>query len=183
MIRYPPDTPEKKEKLGAFFGKFPPPATAGNVPAFVQAVKDKNPSLNKFGILGVRTVIVSYKQYLSKQPLTTNSQYCWGGKVATLATKADNSPFGAVASVHPAMVDPADAQGINVPMALLASGDEPAEDVKKFEDALKVPKHVEIFKDQIHGWMAARSNLSDDRVKEEYERGYKTLLSFYGKHL
>lgn len=81
------------------------------------------------------------------------------------------------------MVDAADAQGINVPMALLASGDEPEEDVKKFEDALKVPKHVEIFKDQIHGWMAARSNLSDDRVKAEYERGYKTLLHFFGKHL
>lgn len=81
------------------------------------------------------------------------------------------------------MIDATDAQGINVPMALLASGDEPVEDVKKFEDALKVPKHVEIFKDQIHGWMAARSNLSDDRVKAEYERGYKTLLSFFGKHL
>jgi hypothetical protein len=52
--RYPPDTPEKKKHLGAFFGKFPPPATAGNVPAFVQAVKEKNPSLSKFGILGVR---------------------------------------------------------------------------------------------------------------------------------
>lgn len=81
------------------------------------------------------------------------------------------------------MVDPADAKGINVPIALLASGDEPAEDVKKFEDTLKVPKHVEIFKDQIHGWMAARSDLSNDRVKEEYERGYKTLLSFFGQHL
>ena len=103
--------------------------------------------------------------------------------MATLATKADNSPFGAVASVHPAMVDPADAQGIKVPMVLLASGDEPVEDVKKFEDTLTVPKHVEVFKDQIHGWMAARSNLGDDRVKAEYERGYKTLLSFFGKHL
>lgn len=81
------------------------------------------------------------------------------------------------------MVDPKDAEGVNVPTALLASGDEPAEDVKKFEEALRVPKHVETFKDQIHGWMAARSNLSDARVKEEYERGYKTLLTFFGQHL
>ncbi|KAK8927343.1 hypothetical protein H634G_05363 [Metarhizium anisopliae BRIP 53293] len=158
---YPPDTSEKKEKLGAFFGKFPPPATAAKLPTYVQAVKQQYASLTKFGIVG----------------------YCWGGKVATLATKADNNAFGAIASVHPAMVDPADAKGINVPIALLASGDEPAEDVKKFEDTLKVPKHVEIFKDQIHGWMAARSDLSNDRVKEEYERGYKTLLSFFGQHL
>lgn len=81
------------------------------------------------------------------------------------------------------MVDPKDAEGINVPMALLASGDEPAEDVKKFEETLTAPKHVEVFKDQIHGWMAARSDLSNDRVKEEYERGYKVLLTFFGEHL
>ena len=53
LTRYPPDTPEKQKKLGAFFGKFPPPTTAGNVPAYVKAVKEKNPSLTKFGILGV----------------------------------------------------------------------------------------------------------------------------------
>ena len=95
-----------------------------------------------------------------------------------------NNPFSAAASVHPAMVDAADAKGIKVPFAMLASGDEPAEDVKKFEAALNVPdKHVETFSDQIHGWMAARSDLSNDRVKAEYERGYKTLLSFFGKNL
>lgn len=51
--RYPPNTPEKKEKLGAFFGKFPPPATAANVPTYVQAVKQQYASLTKFGIVGV----------------------------------------------------------------------------------------------------------------------------------
>lgn len=81
------------------------------------------------------------------------------------------------------MVDPSDAEGIKVPTILLASGDEPAEDVKEFEKNLTVPKHVEIFGDQIHGWMAARSDLSKPRVKEEYERGYKTLLSFFSSHV
>lgn len=81
------------------------------------------------------------------------------------------------------MIDAADAPGIKVPFIMLASGDEDAKDVKKFDDALLVPKHVEIFADQIHGWMAARSNLSDDRVKAEYERGYHTLLKFFGQHL
>lgn len=80
------------------------------------------------------------------------------------------------------MVDAADAQGIKTPFALLASKEEPAEEVKKFEDALSGPKHVEIFGDQIHGWMAARSDLNDARVKEEYERGYKTVLAFFGKN-
>jgi len=157
---FPPDNDEKKEKLGKFFETFPPPKIAGKVPSFVDAIKAKDSSISKFGILG----------------------FCWGGKVAALSVKADNNPFSVAASAHPAMVDPADAQGMTVPFAMLASGDEPAEDVKKFEEALGgVKKHVEIFKDQIHGWMAARSNLEDERVKSEYERGYKTVLKFFGE--
>lgn len=107
---------------------------------------------------------------------------CWGGKVVALSVKAATNPFAVAASVHPAMVDPADADGIKVPMILLASKEESKEDVKKFEDALKVPKHVETFPDQIHGWMAARADLHDDGVKKEYERGYKTLLRFFADH-
>jgi dienelactone hydrolase len=81
------------------------------------------------------------------------------------------------------MVNPDDAANIKSPLCLLASKDEPAEDVKKFEANLKGEKHVETFGDQIHGWMAARSDLEDARVKSEYERGYKTLLEFFAKYL
>ena len=80
------------------------------------------------------------------------------------------------------MVDPKDAEGVKVPLALLASKEEPDDKVAEFERTLQGPKHVETFKDQIHGWMAARSDLSDARVKEEYVRGYKTLLQFFGKN-
>lgn len=80
------------------------------------------------------------------------------------------------------MVDPSDAEGITVPYVLLASGEEPAETVKEFESKLKVPHHVETFADQVHGFMAARADLSDPRVKEAYTRGYKTVLEFLGKH-
>lgn len=94
-----------------------------------------------------------------------------------------SNPFSACAQIHPAMVDPADANGVKVPMALLASGEEPADKVKEFESNLAgVPSHVETFGDQVHGWMAARADLSDARVKEEYVRGYKTLLEFFGKN-
>ncbi|KAL7806322.1 Alpha/Beta hydrolase protein [Trichoderma gracile] len=158
---YPPDTEEKQKALGAFFGEFPPPKIAGLVPAYVDAVKAHSPSVSKLAILG----------------------YCWGGKVAALAVKAPTNAFSAAAAAHPAMVDPADAEGLTVPFALLASKDENPEDVKKFEEKLQVPKHVETFGDQIHGWMAARSDLKNERVKAEYERGYKTLLEFFGKHL
>ena len=81
------------------------------------------------------------------------------------------------------MVDPADAEKISIPLAMLASKDEPEKDVKAFEATLKGEKHVEIFGDQVHGFMAARADLADERVKSEYERGYKTLLEFYAKYL
>lgn len=110
-------------------------------------------------------------------------QFCWGGKVATLTAGSAQSPFAAAAAAHPAMVEPADAEKVSIPLALLASQDEPAEVVKQFEDKLSVAKHVEIFADQIHGWMAARANLADDRVKSEYVRGYKTVLRFFGQHV
>ncbi|RDA91204.1 hypothetical protein CP533_3412 [Ophiocordyceps camponoti-saundersi (nom. inval.)] len=158
---YPPDTDEKKKNLGDFFASFPPPNIAALIPAYVGAVKEENASVKKLGIVG----------------------YCWGGKVVALSTKAANNPFSVAASVHPAMVDPADAEGITVPTVLLASKDEPEQAVAKFEASLKGPKLVETFSDQIHGWMAARADLSDKRVKEEYERGYKTLLTFFGEHL
>jgi len=66
---------------------------------------------------------------------------------------------------------------------VLASGDEPVEDVKKFEANLKGEHHVETFKDMIHGWMAARGDLEDERKKAEYERGYTVLLEFFAKHI
>jgi hypothetical protein len=80
------------------------------------------------------------------------------------------------------MIDPSDAGKIKIPLALLASKDEDADAVAEFEKALTVNNHVEIFKDQIHGWMAARSDLSDPRVKEEYIRGYQTILGFFGNN-
>ncbi|KYK61022.1 c30d10.14-like protein [Drechmeria coniospora] len=158
---YPPNSEEKKKNLGKFFETFPPSTIAGYVPDYVQAMKAENPSVKACGIVGM----------------------CWGGKVVALSVKAPSNPFSAAAMVHPAMVDAADADGISTPLALLASKEEPVDEVQKFKDALAGPKHVEIFKDQIHGWMAARSDLSDAHVRDEYMRGYKTLLAFFAKHL
>jgi dienelactone hydrolase len=97
-------------------------------------------------------------------------------------TASEDNPFKIAAACHPAMVDPSAAEKIPVPYILLSSGEESAEDVKKFESNLKVPNHVEIFGDQVHGWMAARADLDNSRVQEEYSRGYQTVLEFFGKH-
>lgn len=103
--------------------------------------------------------------------------------MVSMVTSPSDTPFKAGAECHPAMVDPSDALGIKIPLCVLASGDESVEDVKKFEENLTVENHVETFGDQIHGWMAARADLENERVKAEYERGYKTLLEFFGKYV
>jgi len=158
---FPPDTEEKQKKLGDYFsGPAKPGDTASRVPTIVKDIEAKVSGISQWGILG----------------------YCWGGKVVSLSSQS-GTQFKVGAEVHPAMVDADDAKGISIPLCMLASGDEPADDVKKFEDALSGPKHVETFKDQVHGWMAARGDLKQERVKAEYERGYKTLLDFYHKHL
>lgn len=157
---YPPKTDKQKEDLGKFFEKHSPPSVAEKVPKYVKALQEKYPNIKSWAILG----------------------YCWGGKVAALVSSGSSNPFSIAAECHPAMVDPSEASSIKVPLILLASKEEPVDKVKEFESKLNVPKHVETFSDQIHGWMAARADLSDPRVKEEYTRGYKTVLEFFGKH-
>ncbi|KAI0400929.1 hypothetical protein F4802DRAFT_464607 [Xylaria palmicola] len=158
---FPPNNEEKQKKLGGFFQKNPPPGVASQIPGYVKAVSEKYPEIKEWAILG----------------------FCWGGKVVSLVTASPETPFKAGIEVHPAMLDPKDAENIKVPLAVLASKDEDAESVKKFEANLTGPKHVETFPDQIHGWMAARSNLEDERVKSEYKRGYQTVLKFLSAHL
>ncbi|KAJ9212689.1 hypothetical protein DTO166G4_5760 [Paecilomyces variotii] len=162
---YPPQTEEHKQKLGEFFStKAAPPKTLSKIPEVVAEANKLAPSSGKFeswGILG----------------------FCWGGKITSLAAGKDEKLFKAAAQAHPAMVDPNDAKQVKVPMALLASKDEPVDDVKAYKENLTVPKLVDTFPTQIHGWMAARSNLQDPEVVKEYERGYKTVLSFFHEHL
>ncbi|KAH8654471.1 dienelactone hydrolase family protein-like protein [Tricladium varicosporioides] len=159
---YPPDTKEKGEKLGNFFQTTgAPPTTAAKIPGYIKEIESINSAIKTWGVVG----------------------FCWGGKIVSLTTSKSDTPFKAGAECHPAMVDPSEAEGIKIPLCMLASKDEPEADVEKFKANLKGEKHVEIFGDQIHGWMAARADLEDSRVKEEYERGYKTLVEFFAKYL
>lgn len=69
--------------------------------------------------------------------------------MVSLACQSDH-PFAAVAQVHPAMVDPKDAESIKVPACMLASKDEDADAVKAFEKNLTADHYVETFSDQVH---------------------------------
>lgn len=82
------------------------------------------------------------------------------------------------------MLDASDAENIKIPVLVLPSQDEPADQVSKFEAALKGPKKVEAFPDQVHGWMAARGlPEGDEKAKKEYERGYSLTVQWFDKHL
>lgn len=158
---YPPTDADKQKKLGAFFGGIgAPPKAVGRIPKIIEEIKKYNPNIKTFGAVGL----------------------CWGGKVIAL-TSQTSSPYKAAAQCHPAMVDPSEAPKISIPFCLLASKDESAEDIQKFDASLQQPKHVETYSDQIHGWMGARADLKVQRDQDEYERGYKTLLEFFAKHL
>jgi len=157
---YPPDNEEKGKKLGEFFQtKAAPPKTLPRVPKVVKEIRERA-GIQTCGVVG----------------------FCWGGKIVNLSSQ-EGTPFKAAAACHPAMVAAADAPGITIPYAMLPSKDEDMNEVKKWQEGLKVPNIVEHFADQVHGWMAARSNLEDPKVKSEYERGYQTLLNFFHQHL
>ena len=131
---FPPDTDEKKQRMGAFFqGPASVPDTIAKVPGIVEEINRTCPGIQKWASLGM----------------------CWGGKIVSLSSRS-GTPFAAAAEVHPAMVDPNDGKDITIPLCMLASGDENPEDVKNFEKNLTVECHVDIYKDQVHGWMAAR---------------------------
>lgn len=161
---YPPDTEDKKSKFNGFLqNRAPPPLHLPKIPAIVQEANKLAPGGNGFSAWGVMG-------------------HCWGGKIATLLAGKD-SLFKVAIQCHPAMVDAKDAENVAIPMAMLASKDEPAEDVKAYKEALKVPHFVETWTTQVHGWMAARADLGDEEVKREYENGYKVALGFLREHM
>ncbi|KAK5312407.1 hypothetical protein LTR93_011351 [Exophiala xenobiotica] len=71
------------------------------------------------------------------------------------------------------MNDPNNAANVTIPMLMIPSGEEE-------KDA--AGQKVEWYHAQVHGFMAARSNLEDEKVKAAYEKAYKTLLTWFHIH-
>lgn len=157
---YPPDTDEKGAKLGEWFKGAAPPKHLPKISGICDEAEKQNSSIKTWGMIG----------------------YCWGGKMVSLISGKDTR-FKAGVQTSPAMVDAGDAKSTKIPMMMLASKDEPADDVKAYEENLTVPKHVETFGDMVHGFMSARGDLKDAKCKSEYERGYKLAVTFFNQHL
>lgn len=165
----PPDTDEKNAKFQIFWtttADFEKNQTA--IKQITGALKDKFKCAEKWAIIG----------------------YCWGAKMATLAS-GENSSFVASVQIHPAALDPTDALTLTVPHFCYASKDEPVEAVAKFEENLKSHSSpavrdnsvVETRKDMFHGWMAARAKLDDETYRKGYQEGYERVAAFLSKNL
>jgi dienelactone hydrolase len=106
--------------------------------------------------------------------------YCWGAKVANLTLHNPDSAVKCGVMAHPAMLDPADAKDLRVPLALLASRDEDVEAVQLFKgNPAGLEIRVETFGNMVHGWMAARADLEDEECLKEYQRGYKIVSGVF----
>ncbi|BFZ56866.1 hypothetical protein PYCC9005_003915 [Savitreella phatthalungensis] len=160
---YPPKTDEDKQKVQDFFaGPAAPPSNLTALSEFAAASSKKYTQVRNHGILG----------------------FCWGGKIATLASDK-RDVFKGTAVVHPAMVDPNDAKNITNPYLLLASKDEPADDIKAFEQALpddvRAKSTVKTYGDMHHGWAAARADLNNDDNKKRFGEAWEEVANFFLK--
>jgi len=173
---FPPDTAEKGAAMVAFFaGPANPVTTVQKIPGLVQTITERSSgTIESWAIVGM----------------------CWGGKVCSTAVLmpydaftdaiqivsfscGDGTPFKAAAEVHPSMIDPNDAPGIKVPIAILASGDEDAKDVKGFVDALKVPHYSETFGDQVHvrQFGNAKTTLTNEYTRVGWLHGTRVWIT------
>ncbi|KAH8805781.1 hypothetical protein F5884DRAFT_755340 [Xylogone sp. PMI_703] len=111
---------------------------------------------------------------------------CWGGKMCAL-TSGPGTPFKASGQVHPGLVVKEDAEKITIPHIVLASKDEPADQVKEYEKIFASGNgktgEIETYATMHHGWMGARADLKNEENLKEYERGYNQLAKFFSKYL
>lgn len=91
--------------------------------------------------------------------------------------------FKVGAQTSPAMVEVGEAADVKVPMLLMLSQDEPLPEFERYKEALKQPSHLECFSNMPHGWMSARADFKDAKMKSEYERGYQMAADFFAKYL
>lgn len=168
---FPPDTEEKVAGVTEWLHKTAlPELHIPRVAGIIAAAEQLYPHIKTWGLMG----------------------YCWGGKMVSMLSARQGQAgapqvFRTAVQLHPALIDPREAAEIKIPMCLLASMDEVVDEINKYDAALLTEiegeKHVETFEDQVHGWLSARADLADDRVRAEYERGYRIVVKFFAEHL
>ncbi|KAF7588376.1 hypothetical protein BBP40_005769 [Aspergillus hancockii] len=157
---FPTDTEEKKDALARFVAN--EASIPRNVDTLLEITKQYNtafPAVSKWAALGL----------------------CWGGKVTVLAS-GPGTPFVASGQVHPGRTDKSDAEKLAIPHIVLASKDEPVEEVQGYAEVISkngIGGHVETYQTMWHGWMGARANLDGEESNAEYRRGYTQVADFF----
>ncbi|KAF3902409.1 hypothetical protein ABW20_dc0109673 [Dactylellina cionopaga] len=157
--KFPPKTDEDKQAIGNFFkNQADIPKTQETALKVLEGLKGKYPSVKKWGIFGL----------------------CWGGKAATIISK-NTGEFAASGQAHPAFLDPSDIEALTIPHLCLSSKDEDATAAKKVIDILnsRQNSHSEIYGEDFHGWMGARSDLKDPKQAASFEKGYGKAVEFF----
>lgn len=158
---YPPVNDEQMSALGEWFKDAQWSVHKPKLPGILEAAGKVNPNIKAWGIMG----------------------YCWGGKMASIVAGDEPGLFKVAVQTSPAQIDAGDGARVKIPMMILTSEEESEESVRAYEERLTVPSQVEIFKDQLHGFMSARADLKNSRAKAAYERGYALALKFFHEHL
>ncbi|KDQ20450.1 hypothetical protein BOTBODRAFT_26457 [Botryobasidium botryosum FD-172 SS1] len=163
--RYAAQTEEEKTAIHAWFRAFGDPnAHVPTVLGVARAIKSTNPNA-RVGVLGLD----------------------WGGKIA-IKSGTDGTPYDAVASVHPAFIDDADARDLTVPIGFFPVKDHRLEQVEKVRDIIAqkpfADKNTYHLYDTIrHGFAGARGDLGNSESKKQYEHVYNAVSDFFKRAL
>lgn len=89
----------------------------------------------------------------------------------------------ALARSRASFIDLEDAEKVNVPVCLLPSKDEDKKTVDAVYEALEKKNpgqnFIKWYNNDVHGWAAARADLSGNEHTEAYQDAYKELLTFF----
>ncbi|KAJ6260884.1 hypothetical protein Dda_3545 [Drechslerella dactyloides] len=175
----PPNTEEKRTRLGSFFqNEAALPRTAETTTKVLAGVKEKFPENPVF--------LPSRTMRKTDDLVAFYPSLCWGGKTATLLAKDIGNGFVAAGQAHPVMIDASEYEGYPVPHLSLFSKDEDTAATQKIGeivDALKNGSVHKTYPNDIHGWMGARGNLSNPAEAKSFEQGYTDVVEFFKKTL
>ncbi|KAF9883334.1 hypothetical protein FE257_003752 [Aspergillus nanangensis] len=164
LANFPPKTPKQRKAVIDFMtGPADPKKTLPLVGPLIEAFEATNPQITSWSTLG----------------------FCWGVKMGAL-TATKGTKFKAVAGCHPSLMDVEDAKHITVPVCLCPSQDEDPALVDAWFSNVKrnnPASYLEVFGDQVHGWMTSRADFNDIHAFEEYLRGYRIVRTFLAKHM
>lgn len=68
-------------------------------------------------------------------------------------------------------------------MLALNSKDETGEETELSKPNLKIPHRFEMYSEMIYGWLAARGDLADEKVRLDFQKGCEQVLQWFAEHV